>query len=95
MPLFISYPPRSVVAPIEEDEYNQIVEATIDVTKNKVPIYVGVSGNSTRKVMDQIKNLNSTTSQGTLLPPHTTIFHRRRAYLNISPSSRMPLTSRF
>ena len=43
---------------IEEDEYDQIVEATIDVTEKKVPIYVGVSGNSTRKVMDQIKNLN-------------------------------------
>jgi 4-hydroxy-tetrahydrodipicolinate synthase len=44
---------------IEEDEYNQIIEATIDVANSKVPIYVGVSGNSTRKVLDQIKNLNS------------------------------------
>ena len=43
---------------IEEDEYNQIVEATIGVVEDKVPIYVGVSGNSTRKVMDQIENLN-------------------------------------
>jgi 4-hydroxy-tetrahydrodipicolinate synthase len=43
---------------IDEDEYDQIVEATIDVAKDKVPIYVGVSGNSTRKVMDQIENLN-------------------------------------
>jgi 4-hydroxy-tetrahydrodipicolinate synthase len=43
---------------IEEDEYNQIVEATIDLAREKVPIYVGVSGNSTRKVVDQIVNLN-------------------------------------
>jgi 4-hydroxy-tetrahydrodipicolinate synthase len=43
---------------IEEYEYNQIVEATIDVAKDKVPVYVGVSGNSTRKVVDQIANLN-------------------------------------
>ena len=43
---------------VEEDEYDQIVEATISVVKDKVPIYVGVSGNSTRKVMDQINNLN-------------------------------------
>lgn len=43
---------------VEEDEYDQIVEATISVAKNKVPIYVGVSGNSTRKVIDQINNLN-------------------------------------
>jgi 4-hydroxy-tetrahydrodipicolinate synthase len=43
---------------IEEAEYDQIVEATIDVVKDKVPIYVGVSGNSTRKVIDQIENLN-------------------------------------
>ena len=44
---------------IEEDEYNQIVEATIEVAKDKVPIYVGVSGNSTRKVIDQMNSLNS------------------------------------
>lgn len=44
---------------VEEDEYNQIVEATISVAKDKVPIYVGVSGNSTRKVIDQIDNLNA------------------------------------
>jgi len=44
---------------IEEDEYNRIVEATIEVAKDKVPIYVGVSGNSTRKVIDQINSLNS------------------------------------
>ena len=44
---------------VEEDEYDQIVEATIGIVEDKVPIYVGVSGNSTRKVMDQISNLNS------------------------------------
>ena len=43
---------------IEEDEYDQIVETTIDVAKDRVPIYMGVSSNSTRKVIDQIKNLN-------------------------------------
>src|SRR5271157_1585871 len=43
---------------VEEGEYDQIVEATISVAKDQVPIYVGVSGNSTRKVMDQISNLN-------------------------------------
>ena len=43
---------------IEEDEYNQIVEATIDVAKDMVPIYVGVSSNSTRKAIHQIENLN-------------------------------------
>jgi len=43
---------------IEDDEYNQIVEATVEVVRSKVPIYVGVSSNSTRKVIDQIKDLN-------------------------------------
>jgi 4-hydroxy-tetrahydrodipicolinate synthase len=52
---------------IEEDEYNQIVEATIDIAKDRVPIYVGVSGNSTRKVMDQIKNLNPYSVTGYLV----------------------------
>jgi 4-hydroxy-tetrahydrodipicolinate synthase len=44
---------------VEEDEYDQIVEATIGIAGDKVPIYVGVSGNSTRKLMDQINHLNS------------------------------------
>ena len=43
---------------VEEDEYDQIVEATISVVEDKVPIYIGVSGNSTRKVIDQIGRLN-------------------------------------
>ncbi len=52
---------------IEEDEYNQIVEASIDVANDKVPIYVGVSGNSTRKVIDQIGNLNQYNITGYLV----------------------------
>jgi 4-hydroxy-tetrahydrodipicolinate synthase len=52
---------------VEEDEYNQIVEATISVAKDKVPIYVGVSGNSTRKVIDQIDDLNAYSITGYLV----------------------------
>jgi 4-hydroxy-tetrahydrodipicolinate synthase len=52
---------------IEEDEYNQIIEATTAVTKNKVPIYVGVSSNSTNKVVHQIANLNRYNISGYLI----------------------------
>jgi 4-hydroxy-tetrahydrodipicolinate synthase len=60
---------------VEADEYNQIVEATISVAKDSVPIYVGVSGNSTRKVIDQIEKLN---------PYHVT------GYLVTSPYYNLP-----
>jgi 4-hydroxy-tetrahydrodipicolinate synthase len=43
---------------VEENEYNRIVEATVDVVKGKVPVYVGVSSNSTVKAVHLIENLN-------------------------------------
>jgi len=42
----------------EEKEYNQIVEAAVDVVKGALPVYVGVSSNSTAKVVRQVENLN-------------------------------------
>jgi 4-hydroxy-tetrahydrodipicolinate synthase len=43
---------------IEENEYSQIVEATVDVVKGRVPVCVGVCSNSTQKAVHQIENLN-------------------------------------
>lgn len=52
---------------IEENEYNQIVEATVDVVKGKVPVYVGVSSNSTLKAVHLIENLNRYSVSGYLV----------------------------
>jgi 4-hydroxy-tetrahydrodipicolinate synthase len=43
---------------IEENEYSQVVEATVDVVKGRMPVYVGVSSNSTAKAVHQVENLN-------------------------------------
>jgi 4-hydroxy-tetrahydrodipicolinate synthase len=43
---------------IEENEYEQIVEATVEVVKGKVPVYVGVGSNSTQRAVRLIGNLN-------------------------------------
>ena len=52
---------------IEETEYSQIVEATVDVVSGKVPVYVGVSSNSTVKAVHQIENLNRYSISGYLV----------------------------
>ncbi len=52
---------------IEENEYNQIVEATVDVVKGKVPVYVGVSSNSTQRAVRLIVNLNRFSISGYLV----------------------------
>jgi 4-hydroxy-tetrahydrodipicolinate synthase len=52
---------------IEENEYEQIVEATVDVAGGRVPIYVGVSSNSTRKAVHQIEVLNRFSVSGFLV----------------------------
>jgi 4-hydroxy-tetrahydrodipicolinate synthase len=43
---------------VEENEYEEIVEATIDVAGGKVPVFVGVSSNSTVKAIHLIQALN-------------------------------------
>jgi Dihydrodipicolinate synthetase family len=43
---------------MEENEYHQVVEATVDVVKDTVPVYVGVSSNSTAKAIHHIRDLN-------------------------------------
>jgi len=43
---------------IEEKEYSQIVEATVDAVNGKVPVYVGVSSNSTAVAVHKVENLN-------------------------------------
>lgn len=40
---------------ITDSEYEEIVEKTIEYTKGAVPIYVGLGGNNTKKVVSQLK----------------------------------------
>ena len=43
---------------LEEDECLALVEATIKVVQGRVPIYVGVSSNSTKKAVGQVEKLS-------------------------------------
>lgn len=52
---------------IEEDEYHRVVEATLDQVKGRVPVFVGISSNSTRKAIHQIDALNGYGISGFLI----------------------------
>ncbi|MBC8061229.1 MAG: 4-hydroxy-tetrahydrodipicolinate synthase [Clostridiaceae bacterium] len=40
---------------VSEPEYEEIIEKTIEYTKGAVPIYVGLGGNNTKKVVEKLK----------------------------------------
>jgi len=40
---------------ISEEEYENIIEKTMEYTKNRVPVYVGLGGNNTAKLVNQLK----------------------------------------
>jgi 4-hydroxy-tetrahydrodipicolinate synthase len=52
---------------VEENEYDQVVEATVDVVKGRIPVYVGVCSNSTAKAVHQVENLNRYSVSGYLV----------------------------
>jgi 4-hydroxy-tetrahydrodipicolinate synthase len=53
-------------ATIDDDEAAAIVELTVDVVDGRIPIYVGVGGNSTAKVIKSLKRLEQYSCAGTL-----------------------------
>lgn len=42
---------------IEEDEYQEVIEKTLEFTRGRVPVFVGLGGNYTKKVLKQLKKL--------------------------------------
>ena len=51
---------------VEEDEFIQIVERTIKIVNGRVPVYFGVGGNDTKKVVKLLKRLERYEFQGIL-----------------------------
>lgn len=43
---------------MEEDEFFQIIEKTVEYVNYRVPIYVGLSGNDTKQVIQRLKHVN-------------------------------------
>ena len=60
---------------LTDEEKVSVLEYIIDVTKNRVPIVLGVGGNNTSNVVQQIKKFNS---------------YRVDAYLSVSPYYNKP-----
>ena len=51
---------------IEEDEYLELVEKTIEYVNNRVPIFIGIGGNYTRKVVAKVKLIEKYNIDGIL-----------------------------
>jgi 4-hydroxy-tetrahydrodipicolinate synthase len=51
---------------IEEDEYMKIVETAIETVNKKIPVYVGLGGNNTKKVIMQLKKIEHLGIEGIL-----------------------------
>lgn len=51
---------------IEEDEYQEIIEKTLEFNNNRVPVFVGAGGNYTKKVLKQLKVLEKLKVDGIL-----------------------------
>lgn len=43
---------------MEEDEFTQIIEKTVEYVNDRVPIYVGLSGNYTKQVIQKLSHVN-------------------------------------
>ena len=55
------------VPAIDADEYKAVLEAAIDEVKGSVPVYAGVSGNATWKMIKQLKSLDAYDISGFLV----------------------------
>lgn len=51
---------------IEEDEFIQIIERTIEAVNERVPVYFGLGGNDTKRIVKQMKRLEGYEFQGIL-----------------------------
>lgn len=51
---------------IEDEEFIKIVESTIQTVNGRIPVYFGVGGNNTKKVVRQIRKLESYEFEGIL-----------------------------
>jgi len=51
---------------IDDDEFIKIIEKTIQIVNSKIPIYVGVGGNYTKKVIKQLKTIEKLNFEGIL-----------------------------
>lgn len=51
---------------IEEDEYDEVIEKTLELNRGRVPIFIGLGGNYTKKVLKQLKKIEKYKVDGIL-----------------------------
>jgi 4-hydroxy-tetrahydrodipicolinate synthase len=51
---------------IEEDEFEELLEKTVEFNQNRLPIYYGLGGNNTHKVLKQLKTVEKYNVEGIL-----------------------------
>jgi 4-hydroxy-tetrahydrodipicolinate synthase len=51
---------------IEDDEFEELLEKTVEFNKNRLPIYYGLGGNNTHKVLKQLKIVEKYNVEGIL-----------------------------
>ena len=51
---------------IAEAEYETLIETTLTIVDNRIPVYVGIGGNCTKKVLNALKTLERYPVQGIL-----------------------------
>ncbi len=51
---------------IEKEEFERIIETTIEIVNKRIPVFIGLGGNNTRKVIKEIKLLDKYNIDGIL-----------------------------
>jgi len=54
------------VPTVNDEEFEQIIEKTMEYNNNRVPVYVGLGGNNTSKVVKQLKLVEKYKAEGIL-----------------------------
>lgn len=53
-------------ATVSDEEYEKIIEKTMEYTNNRVPVYIGLGGNNTAKLVKQLKLVEKHRAHGIL-----------------------------
>ncbi len=80
---------------IEEDEYLEVIEKTLEFTRGRVPVFIGLGGNYTKKVVKQLKQVEHYKVDGILSvtpyynrPDQNGIFQH---FLQMSEATALPI----
>jgi len=68
---------------LDDDEFEELLEKTVEFTDHRWPIYYGLGGNNTAKILKMIKVVEKYHIDGILRYPLITVDQTKRDYSNI------------